>query len=289
LSGDEHSMNLSNLIHAEHVPTLSELNDEYVRLYLLPRIVFTSLLMAIGIPGNALVLYIYYAKFPKSNHRVFILCLAIIDMLSCCITFPFYISFSLIPYMFYNVTACKLFTATTYYLSITSGLLLGVIAIERYLKVCRPWGRQMSERGSRVSCSIVLGIGLGLAWPTGLLFGHSTVHLDTSGVRNVDGDWAWNVTVHVAINVTGVYCGPADEYSSTNIILFYEALILLVVVSVCVMLIVLYFFIARQIYKHRRSSPTRHGGQRAERSTLNTIGGGSSAGCKVRIVMVNVR
>jgi hypothetical protein len=119
------------------------------------------------------------------------------------------------------------------------------------------------------------------------LFGHSTVHVDTSLSRNVDGVGAWNVTGrgawnltgNEAMHVTGVYCDVADEYISTKLILFYQALILLVVVTICVILIVLYFFIARQIYKHRRASPTRHRGQRAESITLKTIGAGTSAGC----------
>jgi hypothetical protein len=147
-----------------HSPPGTLLNKNKTKL---PRIVFTCLLMAIGLPGNALVLYIYYTKFPNTNHRVFILCLAIVDMLACCTMIPFYIALSLFPYIFYNVAVCKLPSST-------SGLLIGVIAIERYLKVCRPWGRQMSERGSRVSCVIVLVIGLGLAWPACLVTAQST-------------------------------------------------------------------------------------------------------------------
>jgi hypothetical protein len=158
-------------------------------------IIFISVLILLGIMGNVHVIYIYYRFFTTSTYRIFVLSLAVIDMVSCVISMPFEISdelnpymfqdeisdghptyipfrsyrileFVLIfcrkytkpevfeisdelnPYMFQDEIACKVFRFVNFTLAITTGLMLVVIASERYRRICRPQGKQLNERES---------------------------------------------------------------------------------------------------------------------------------------------
>ncbi|KAK3598539.1 hypothetical protein CHS0354_005820 [Potamilus streckersoni] len=68
--------------------TLEEINDAIAKTHI-GGAVFVGILMLIGFVGNLHVLLIYSFRTKPSNHRIFILCLGVLDMVTCSIGMPF--------------------------------------------------------------------------------------------------------------------------------------------------------------------------------------------------------
>ena len=106
---------------------------------------FTIMLAVyILLAGNATVLYIYVQKFKVySSGRFFISILAVIDMVSGVVNSACLMSETLLPVKFYSDIGCKIIWFLCMSTCVTSMFLLPIIAIDRYLKNCRPFGKQM--------------------------------------------------------------------------------------------------------------------------------------------------
>lgn len=93
ISGREDNMSVINVTstllqsNSGIYKTLQQLNDENA-MARLPTIVYLSVLMVLGILGNLIVIIVYTFRYSKSNYRTFILCLSVIDIMSCCIYIP---------------------------------------------------------------------------------------------------------------------------------------------------------------------------------------------------------
>ena len=94
-------------------------------------VVLVSIIMIIGIIGNLHVLFVYTFRIKTSNHRIFILTLGVLDLLTCVIGMPFIIMDLRNPLTFTMVTACKVLRFVNYFICISSAFMLAVIAIDR--------------------------------------------------------------------------------------------------------------------------------------------------------------
>lgn len=120
-----------------------------------PLITLLTVFGIIGIFGNSLTIYFYCFKTKRSSSTiVFITFLAIVDL---CLSFS--IGLTVLHLMFNvsfeNELVCKTMQYIFKSLSLLSALILLVIAIDRYLKICRQLGSQFSEQSAKV-CVIVL-------------------------------------------------------------------------------------------------------------------------------------
>ena len=109
---------------------LNELNFEEAKQYI-GGVVFVTIIMVIGIIGNAHVLFVYTFRMKPSNHRIFILSLGVLDMITCLVGMPFIIVDLRNPLTFTMISACKVLRFVNYFICISSALILTVIAIDR--------------------------------------------------------------------------------------------------------------------------------------------------------------
>ncbi|XP_069116332.1 putative neuropeptide Y receptor 11 [Argopecten irradians] len=101
--------------------------------------------LAVGVLGNSLVMFVYWArKKPVREDRFFIPVLALVDMASCVVSSSTGIYAQTYPLMFDNNIGCKMAAFWGIFLAGLSANFLVAIAVERYLKLCRPFGRQMT-------------------------------------------------------------------------------------------------------------------------------------------------
>lgn len=134
-------------------------DDEVVyQLFLkdLPAFVFLLFLSVIGLLGNLHVLYIFGSKFTPSNYRNAVISLAIMDILNCFISIP-----ADMADIRYNISIrtdinCKIFEFFAHSISLTSVLLLAIIAIERHRKVCHANKTQISGRNFHTITIVVI-------------------------------------------------------------------------------------------------------------------------------------
>jgi cell division protein FtsL len=210
--------------------TLLELNSEEA-LNRLPVIIFISVLILLGIMGNVHVIYIYYRFFTTSTYRIFVLSLAVIDMVSCVISMPFEISDELNPYIFQDEIACKVFRFVNFTLAITTGLMLVVIASERYRRICRPQGKQLNEKESLYALIGVVACAFGATLPVLYIYGKKSIQIP-------------------GFDMIGTECTWGDHLNGSIIGYIFYGSTLLIVIACMVALIVLYGIVGKYLWRH---------------------------------------
>lgn len=134
-----------------------------------PAFILISILMPVGVFGNATAMYIYGFRFQKLPVHIFLICLAVFDMIGCLFGIPLEMVELLYPLMYPNRVLCKLERFLIYYSISTSTSTLFVIAVERYNKVCRHDKRQFSVRQAKIMSVIIGFFCIAVALP-GVLF-----------------------------------------------------------------------------------------------------------------------
>lgn len=208
---------------------LQQLNNDEAFL-LLPVTAYVLALMVVGIFGNLLVLYIYKFRFRRSSSRAFILCLAMLDLVTCIFGIPFHIMDINFPYLFVWDIPCKVlcyFLTSTIFSAV---FVLVLISIERYRKICLPFEKQISDIGTKRICTGCIVAAVILSSPALLFYGVST--FDTK-----------------VMNVTGTECYINDNYKDSIFPLIFDGVFLLIfLVSTCT-LTVLYTKIGLTVWR----------------------------------------
>ncbi|XP_036359574.1 neuropeptide Y receptor type 1-like [Octopus sinensis] len=102
------------------------------------------LFLIVGLIGNIFVIYIYARQSKKSNVETFILVLAVIDLIGCILGMPLEMA-ELYPAI-QSKYLCKLYKFIVFTCSIMSSLILLIIAIERFRRICHPSSKQITSK-----------------------------------------------------------------------------------------------------------------------------------------------
>ncbi|KAL3874999.1 hypothetical protein ACJMK2_037941 [Sinanodonta woodiana] len=208
------------------------LYDKQLFQYQLLAIVYTTLLMVLGIPGNIVVLYIYILKWRKSTSRIYIIFLAVLDLVNCMTTLPMEIFIMTYSLRFDYPVVCKLSRFSTYLMNTSSTLILVGIAVDRFKRICRPYDRLFSETTSKWICIASIITSLVTTSPFLLFYGTQTVKM--------------------APDVVGKVCLLEDKYNSSLVPLVYFGVMGLTTVVIFFVLSLLYYCIGMQIYRHKK-------------------------------------
>ncbi|KAA3679185.1 uncharacterized protein DEA37_0011673 [Paragonimus westermani] len=105
----------------------------------------------VGIVGNVLVIIVYMLKHDKLTANLFILVLAVSDLLSCSTLVPATICIEYIEWRMQSVVFCKVYYLLNNTFIPFSSLLISCIAFDRYFCLCHPFLRIMTlSRARRV-------------------------------------------------------------------------------------------------------------------------------------------
>ncbi|XP_052059658.1 cholecystokinin receptor-like [Mytilus californianus] len=166
--------------------TVSQWNDMITK-SLIPNIVILSIYIVLGTCGNILVLSVYTFQMKGlSDERYFIPILSVFDMVV-----TIYCGLFLIIQCFHQVTfsnniLCKtaqFFAGLTTFIPI---LLLLIIAVQRYLKVCMPHKPVMSLRVKRIALILTIVISLICAFPLPFVYGSVPFHSVNYGINGTN-------------------------------------------------------------------------------------------------------
>lgn len=192
-------------------------------------IVFTCVLLLIGIPGNSLVCYVYLRWKEKGSSKVFILSLAIVDLFNCLITMPTELAMMTNPMNFDFNIICKLSRFFTYLCNTFAALIMVVIAIDRYQRICSSSKRGMSVRHANIGIVICLVVSIFSTWPALVMYGTFTTVLDT--------------------NVFAKNCLVENRFLNSPFVLSYFAFHSIATITIFTVISVLYSFIGIAVYK----------------------------------------
>lgn len=199
--------------------------------YHLPAIIYTSLLMFVGTPGNILVMYVYFFKWRRSTSRMFILFLTGLDLVNCCTTLPAEIYMMRFSIMFDVPWLCKMSRFATYTMNSSSAAILVAIAIDRYRRICRPHGPQFSARKSKYICIGCIIVALTITWPSLLFYGTRTLYFG---------------------KFQGQACLLENSFDTS---IYPYVFFVFQLASTCMIFLtlsVLYYFVGVQVYRHRK-------------------------------------
>ena len=210
--------------------TLDQLNDENSSTYTHP-IIYVSTVMAFGILGNGFVLIIYTSKIRKpSNYRLYVLTLAVLDIIACATGIPGLIFDMRHPYTFTSHVGCKLLRYGYHVTCCASSMTHLLVGIERNRKICKPLRTQISQSISKLIILFIFILAFVIAVPACLFYGIHTFSI---------GDF----------NITATQCHVDDKYHNTSYPFGYDVILLILVITVVVGLCVCYIQIGLQLLK----------------------------------------
>ncbi|OWF49553.1 gastrin/cholecystokinin type B receptor-like [Mizuhopecten yessoensis] len=208
---------------------LIALNDDVTRA-LLPVIIIIACLMVIGFIGNPMVMYFYGCRMKTTPSYMFIVTLAIFDMISCTISMPFEIYELCHFYTFDSPEACRTLRFINYFASIASGATLIAIAVDRYRKICKPFDKQISVKLAKVIIVLVIVFSAMTSWPSLVFY-----------------------TV-VPVNITedpelvGFDCTTRRDEDFKRYITVYNLILFPIFIISIIVLIVLYSLVGKQLF-----------------------------------------
>ena len=208
-----------------------KLNQEKV-LLLTPVIVYVAMAIVVGLIGNALVCYVYYFRLRRSPSRYFIMFLAVLDLLSCCVGSGSELTDLFQPYVFTATWSCKLLRFGLSFTIIAASFTLICVAFDRYYKVCKPLNG-FPVRKVKFLCLIVVLLSVLLSSPAIAIFGLKTVETEVKGV-------------------TGTECSTADEMRNTPLPIVYYSILFLAFLILFTCFSLLYIRIGVELYRRKK-------------------------------------
>lgn len=209
--------------------TLSKINREETVNHI-PIAIYLGLIGLTGSIGNLIVCYIYGFVYTQSNSRIFLLYLAIIDFITCVINIPLEIITVMNQYEFDSPVLCKISRVMNVLTSMCSSGVLISIAIDRFRKICRPHGKQITNSIAIKLCVVLFFASASISWPPTLLYGIKTTKFQYQG-----------------IDLVGRECSTNNLYGETIYPKAYTAFIFALFVPGLVILVVMYVLIGRKV------------------------------------------
>ncbi|KAK3549380.1 hypothetical protein QTP86_001245 [Hemibagrus guttatus] len=141
-------------------------------------LVFYCITCFLGVPGNALVIWIAGVKMKKTVNTIWFLNLAITDFL-CCLSIPFTMAEILLEHHWpYGDAMCKVIPTVIVVNMFTSIFTLNLISLDRFIQVVKPvWAQNnRTARLAWICCALAWALAILLSLPTMIL--RETVTLD---------------------------------------------------------------------------------------------------------------
>jgi len=217
--------------------TSTSLKDEQWKYFLrndIPVFVYLIMIISIGVIGNLHTIGIQLLRFKPSNHRILIVWLATTDLMFCCIGTPYLMVTVRHSYTFTSKEACKFFNFLNFSLSCYSLLLVDLIAIDRYRKICRPTSQQLKVSSTKLACLILLMFAfVCVGVPSTITYGLTSVQTITP-------------------NLVGLRCTVDETLKSSLLSKIFHGSILIMIVSGCILCLVLYALISNMLNKRQK-------------------------------------
>ncbi|XP_052787853.1 cholecystokinin receptor type A-like [Mya arenaria] len=227
--------NSTDVLENNQSESLDELNDRYAKA-LLPLTITFGVFAVFGFLGNLIILLVFSLSrdYKRNNFKVFVLTLAVIDMVICITLIPAEMVKQRKYFEFGDVVTCKVKCFFNVFGATSSCLALLVISIDRFRKVVQPFKKQMSPAiAVRTLMVVACAFSILLAIPGTILCG-----IKTTNMTNIHGG---NTTIHL--------CETEEKFKKSIWRTVYKFILLVLLIGISVTYIVLYTFVMKEPVK----------------------------------------
>ena len=219
--------------------TLDDLNARYAKA-LLPLTVTFGFFTLFGVVGNSVILIVFSCsrEYRRNNFKVFVLTLAVIDLITCVTLIPAEMVKQRHYFDFGDVVSCKVKCFFNVFGACASYFALLVISVDRYRKVVQPFKKQMTPSLS-VKILVVVAVMLPviLAVPGTLMCG-----INTTNMTNIYGG---QTKIHL--------CETEEQYETSIWRSIYKILLIVINCVISITYVILYTFVMKAAARHIRS------------------------------------
>ena len=199
----------------------------------LPVMLYLSLVGAVGLAGNSLVLLVYWCRYKPSATRAFILAIALCDLTTNTVGLPLQIATIRYAYDLDNYWLCRGSFASATLSARASGFLLAVVALDRRRRICMPLKKHLNAREGLAVAVATVSLSVAIFAPFVPLYGIHRVNTTVAGVQ-------------------ARMCWIEDKYKDTVYPLAYEVVVYLAFFVGLAVMVTSYIFVGVKVWKRKR-------------------------------------
>ena len=128
---------------------LARLNKKQA-IIMIPSTILVIITMVVGFIGNSLTCYVYGFRLKMTPTYLFVVMLAIVDLITCVIITPGRIVQNIVPLLTTWDGMCKNHMILSVFTGFATSWFLIAIAVDRYRKFCCPLKTQISMKGAKI-------------------------------------------------------------------------------------------------------------------------------------------
>lgn len=249
--------------HASNRSLTEEMNLLYRSRYMI-NTVFNAIFVVFGVLGNALVIYVYRTRLRKKRHddRYYVVVLAATDLCHSMFSSSLVFAKNSYPLLFPSDALCKFLLYGTNVFFNLSLLLLLIVCVHRYRKICRPMNQDEALRNKNIGILIAVLASLVFNLPKLVYFKRKQIHVrEQIHVKAFNGYICGSdMTMEGSVFFVGIMSKFWIAFSAAAV----------------VVLAVLYIFVGRVVYRqmkqneHKRKESERFRSQFEKSSQSNS-------------------
>ncbi|KAK9520636.1 hypothetical protein VZT92_020507 [Zoarces viviparus] len=152
---DDYNFNLTNYTDYGTLPDFTDTLTPKIQPIQIGALVFYGLVFLLGVPGNAMVVWVTGFCMPRSVTSIWFLNLALVDLL-CCLSLPLLmVPLAHDDHWHFGPLACTLVKSLFHLVLYCSVLQLVLISVDRWMLVSRPIWCQNNRRPKQAACGCV--------------------------------------------------------------------------------------------------------------------------------------
>lgn len=227
-----------------------------------------------GVLGNALVLFVFFRKKDKLTSTLFILVLAMLDMVTCMVVIPSAIYIETKDFYVNNDAFCKIYFFLVASNVPFSALVMAAISLDRYFCICYPFRNIMTVGRARLVTIVLALVTASFGVIVGMSFGtfkrvpqfvedHLTTYgeLDCSNMSSMSVEAPRYSNNNSDLELTVIHTGRClhnDIYISNGFRENFQMFHTMIYPFCLVVMIIVYSLIYRWVYQHRKKRMLQH-------------------------------
>ncbi|BFZ21117.1 hypothetical protein BsWGS_24156 [Bradybaena similaris] len=222
----------STVSEEERLEYIQQLQNQ-TTITMIPAMIFLIIVAIVGVIGNPLVLYVYARQFQQNPTRVFIMVIALLDLVANVVAIPGEIYDMFHIWDFDNPELCQARLFINCFVVISVAMALTAVAVVRYRKVCNPFGWQVTTTHAKRISVVVIFLGALFSAPYVITNGRQTKETPRPGIIAYE-------------------CSEDDNYKNTIWPIVNNAFFLLLFIVSFLTLLILYLRIGVTAWRHRK-------------------------------------